>query len=586
MRTIREALRDTLLLSAKPDMPVEPVAEGQGFETLDLQSKNDKTTEAGLTGTRLFDPAAPGPWSFKFSLGDAGPQVSELGILAPCPGMAPMTANVCDEISWRAVSVTLAGQTIDLPLTPKFLLAHGVLREEGKLAAGANKFYALEAAFNFGVQLVFGYELRGGEIRPFSKAVRERGDFTDFVDVPALGTGTARLHVSKGACQGSTVTALPPRFLVCVSFTAHKPRNDFEPQGILMAGRMIPALFLRANCDLEQAQATVRVVRPSTTSMAGMMKEMDAAMGSVFFTDRNNAGSTPLSVPAWSEIFDYYLLPNSDGFEGNASSAESFTAVHATRFGKPKFASVRRLDDHRRTDDGKIPVPHIGGPDDVDGEPAGYPATAIVKTAGQGEFDSVHIAPKMVVQDGGLKGMKVAMAPICAHDCLHTHWRWSYAYSGARHTRGYDSSGSSYAKAGAPLVPQNQEVTVTPLGTSGFDYSAVCAGPVPAREWQAVMTHGSAYSLVVMHDSKMHQAIAALPDMIGFPWLYVGLRYAPTTLHTPSLKAAAAAAAVANTNPLLAMLILIADQKDKFKRSDFVERIKFSASDLEIMRKW
>jgi len=100
------------------------------------------------------------------------------------------------------------------------------------------------------------------------------------------------------------------------------------------------------------------------------------------------------------------------------------------------------------------------------------------------------------------------------------------------------------------------------------------------------MTHGSAYSLAVMTDSASHKGLAAGAAIVGFPWLYAILRYAPTTVHVPSLKAAAEAAALANTNPLLALLILIADQKAKIKRADLVERVKFSAADLEIMRKW
>ena len=580
MKTLKEALRETLLLTAKPAVAIEPVAEGEGFASLDLRSVNDEHTEEGLSGKKLFDPKVPGPWSFKFALEDAGPRVTELEALAPCPGMAPMPARVCDEVAWSKVSVKFAGKSIDLPLTPRYLLAHSVLREEGSIAAGANKFYGLEAAFNFGVQLVFAYELRAGEIRPLSKSARERGDFTDFVDAPSVGAGTARVRLSSGSLQPASITALPPRFLVCVSFTAHKPRNDFEPQGILLAGRMVPALFVCANCEVEEVRGTVRLVRPEKTSMAGMMADVDEKMGSVLFTDRNNAGPAPI----WSEIFDYFLLANSEGFEGNATAADAFTAVHATIGGQPKFASARRLDSHRKTKSDFIPFPHVGGPDDIDGEPGGYPDTAIVKTAGQGEFDSVHIAPKMIVPDGGLKGLKVAMAPICAHDCLHTHWRWSYNYGNALHTRGYDASGVSYKKAGAPLAAPNQDIELAPLGVAGFDYMATCRGPIPARTWQAMMTHGSAYSLAIMSDSAWHQALTAAPVMFGFSWVYAMLRFAATK--PPSAWALAKAAAIVESNPIGAVLILIEDLKHRLTRSDIVERVQFSASDLEIMRKW
>ena len=64
----------------------------------------------------------------------------------------------------------------------------------------------------------------------------------------------------------------------------------------------------------------------------------------------------------------------------------------------------------------------------------------MLKLPRQGAFDNVHIAPQMEVSLsvpvlGGLPSTAVSMAPICAHDCFHMHWRWSQHYT-EEHTLG------------------------------------------------------------------------------------------------------------------------------------------------------
>jgi hypothetical protein len=593
MATLREVLADTIVGQARPAAPLEPGLPGTPI-TLRFDSVQDAQTDDNLSGKKPFDPAAPGPWSFAFTVDDKGARVTGLDCVAPCESMPPMPVRICDEIDFASVEVTLAGKSIRLPLDPQHLIVHTGLHEEGKLAAGANRFFGLEVALNQAVQATFGYELRGGQVRPLPAAVRERNDFNDFV---AEGQKSVKVPPVFGAGQAPTLRALPPRFLVALSFTAHKPRNDFEPQGVLLAARMVPAVFVRANCALDEVRVKVTLRRPADSPMAGMMRDVDQPMGSVFFTDRNNASPLPL----WDQIFDYYMLPSTPGFDGNVSAAGEFAALHAIKNGAAAQAKARKLSGKRKTISPLPPalqtaltvaspvlaeglrelVDQATKPDRIEGLSGRYGPETVLKTAGQGEFDSVHIAPKMVVPGGNLKGLKVAMAPICAHDCLHTHWRWSFAY-GAPQTRGWDAAGS-FKKPGAPMAPANQDIRIQPIGTHGFHYLATCKGPIAANEWQPVFAHGSAYSLSIMQDTLQHIGMTAPIGLVGFPIMYALLRF-DVSAHLPSLKAMLDAALVVSNQPILALLILMKDQLSQIGRADLRERIQVSSGELEELR--
>ena len=61
----------------------------------------------------------------------------------------------------------------------------------------------------------------------------------------------------------------------------------------------------------------------------------------------------------------------------------------------------------------------------------GWNKHSVRKLGGQGEFDNLHIAPRMTVKPDLLKlnpklqGLdSIVMAPFCIHDCFHMHWRW------------------------------------------------------------------------------------------------------------------------------------------------------------------
>jgi hypothetical protein len=178
-------------------------------------------------------------------------------------------------------------------------------------------------------------------------------------------------------------------------------------------------------------------------------------------------------LPLWDNVFDYHD-------KNAASGSRLLTVVDPS---KP----ARRVDGKRLVIDRNV-IPSL-----VPG--ASRTATAVVKVARQGAYDNVHIAPQMMatlVSVLGLPPVPVSMAPVCAHDCFHMHWRWSKAF-GTDTTRGWGSAGP-YTEAGAPLVQPGQTVRLaTSAGIAGLIYEA--SAKQPANDWLLVMPHGGAFAL-------------------------------------------------------------------------------------------
>jgi len=126
----------------------------------------------------------------------------------------------------------------------------------------------------------------------------------------------------------------------------------------------------------------------------------------------------------------------------------------------------------------------------------------------QGEFDNLHIAPRMVAPLPVLKAYpaepsfkRIAMAPFCVHDCLHTHWRWGSANTD-KQSLGWQGM-QPFARAGAPLVPFNQKIIVELAAPNSFRYRAEVHAPIQGGQWQVIFHHGSAYALTINKLGKL-----------------------------------------------------------------------------------
>jgi hypothetical protein len=87
----------------------------------------------------------------------------------------------------------------------------------------------------------------------------------------------------------------------------------------------------------------------------------------------------------------------------------------------------------------------------------------------------------------------LSMAPFCAHDCFHMHWRWTDA--GPDHAQlgfvGYLPN----IKPGAPMVPDAQDVYVWFRARGWVTYHAEHQDEIgaPPGVWVPICHHGAAY---------------------------------------------------------------------------------------------
>jgi hypothetical protein len=165
--------------------------------------------------------------------------------------------------------------------------------------------------------------------------------------------------------------------------------------------------------------------------------------------------------------------------------------------------------------------------------------TGIVKKeARQGEFDNIHIAPRLKlmnvpfvvprsapyperggydIEDRPRWGLDdIAMAPFCAHDCFHMHWRWA-TFAEARSSLGWGASGP-YEVAGAPLVPPEQDVWLWFRARAAITYHVVASQPRFLCNWHVLMHHGFGYAVSIAEARKFWVAMQALQAFsdVGF----------------------------------------------------------------------
>jgi hypothetical protein len=215
---------------------------------------------------------------------------------------------------------------------------------------------------------------------------------------------------------------------------------------------------------------------------------MTPDMGALFVSDRNTppelTGGKPL--PYWNNLFDYYetnpfsqdMVVVDPGVGDRSYSIYQLWMdyeVESTSFWTPAHYVTKYA--YERIDRFKVPR--------------------------QGAYDNVHIAPAMQMRS--LKkpecikvGSKIYMAPLCIHDCLHTHWRWGKNLGTQRHLLGWNAT-RPYMEAGAPMVPLNQKVSIridkpSESNSVVMTYSVeIVTSVMPESGWQIIMHHGSAY---------------------------------------------------------------------------------------------
>lgn len=462
--------------------------------------------------------------------------------------------------------VTMSGLQLSLPLDQKHVIQKWVVYA-GWVPENATRLWRLEALIDRSIVIAFSYDVDDlGNIVPttslppssqmekleieealaaarqVSTRIDRAGDPID--DQPPELTGelptvadpmTWGIRIAGGnyMSKGGPSSAVSgevgerrvagtsgARILVVLSLSCCRERADYEPGGIVGMARFYPHVMVKANVPLETIEVTTRMTRPTATTSADPWDGWPDAprdcclkydrpgktLSGGFWADENqNLATFPFSAapvfPFWSNMFSYYM-PDVYQNAGNGWMA-------AVRSDRPTA----------RTGDVAITRDVVGKMFDVED---------LRKEARQGEFDNVHIAPKLSIArvtkayfqaqaekvPGGPSSpflnqgttvtidlaaahmQDITMAPFCAHDCFHLHWRWG-KHAAASWAQGWDETGP-FMVTGAPLVPLNQDVWVSMVTPVSFDYRAVVSPPrssyfIDPFEWQVIMHHGAAY---------------------------------------------------------------------------------------------
>jgi hypothetical protein len=451
----------------------------------------------------------------------------------PGPG-GPLRATVCTEVVWARIPVAVqlpGGERLDLPLDPAHLTRHQRLTGGGHCPAKAHRLWPLESNVDIGFQNVFAYRVDDDgsgrpRVSPCPPAECGNDRFMHRLAPPE------RRPVAKVGAAPLDVPIVRLRVAVVTSLVCCKPRANFEPGEVLLAARLFPLLMLSTTLPLQSAITSVEVTRPDTSSLEhpGLRRDIRAGLyidsNRPLFASLPGVGKVPLvkqlDTLSWGTLFSYYKLDNVAG---------TYLVVHRRQgpgleLGWGNSRAVRRPATVR----------------------LGVSADALEKWPGQGAFDNIHIAPPMFlspppspqslpkddVPPFNASFDAIIMAPFCAHDCLHTHWRWG-PMTANQEQCGWSADGRPYSEPGAPLVPVNQDVEIAVAGT-GFTYTAGMTD-VPAAEWQVVMHHGSAYA-VAEADPVFLKKLRGMLEMMrvalgewglpntDWPTFYWRLRYA------------------------------------------------------------
>jgi hypothetical protein len=475
----------------------------------------------------------------------------------------------------NAVRVTnSAGVAIELPLTQRFVHWKWVA-VAGYLPDDATPLWRLKALHDRSLVVAFVYDLdpstsqpvpmreaaqsdpnRAAELEKLEKVAREltaeAAASAGPEDSSAPGTlakvddmtwvGRMQLdsfmegHGAESAVGGEvgeqcTAKTGAPRILVVLSLTVCRERADFEPGGIVGMARLYPHVMVWANVPLSKIEGSVRFDRPARTTPMGPASEkghecckghdsMSPDINAILVTDVNKdeskitMGGLLPPLPFWSNMFAYYRTEAPTYFKQQR--------LHMVRTDKP---------DLRDNDDGWIVRDIVGG---------GVSRT-VGKAPRQGAFDNIHMAPKMKLVDvqkvafkspGDTEGIfpverytmgldDITMAPFCAHDCFHLHWRWGTEAS-KKWSLGWDATGP-YKTPGAPMVPVNQDVYFWFRSKSSFTYHVVVS-PKPGTSYimpgdcQTLMYHGAAYAVAVSGAFQTWMAKQGVSTFASPPW--------------------------------------------------------------------
>ncbi|MBL9024538.1 MAG: hypothetical protein JNL21_20250 [Myxococcales bacterium] len=452
-----------------------------------------------------------------------------------------------------AVRVNFLGSEITLPLTPAARLMTFRVKA-GRNIETLHPQWPLAARHDDSVMHVFAYDVHPATLSKIALSDPNHPDARKVSDMLALcrtafgprrnespdGTMASHIFIDDlwpdaieataplfGIGDYVTLIAKPVRILIAVSLTGCRENWRYTPGAASGMGRLYPQLFVKCHGPLNRIEAVLHVDRPAQTTVLDGHRchcdEMKSAIGSFLATDANHGmevivGSPPLEVaqPFWSNLFAYYF--------SNLYDKHGSLLMNVVRNDRRKERTKLDLLFRR-------PVKLVGL-ELWAGDAEKERGRRVRKVPRQGAFDNIHLAPRMRLKHGpnlkvvskhstsgsdsdigkpsyrvsqsiiadGWRLRDVVMAPFCAHDCFHFHWRWSDT-STDMWTYGWGPLGP-YTVSGAAMVPPNQEVDVRLRSDHQFTYLARAMN-VPADLPVVFCHHGGAYALAVGLEVKL-----------------------------------------------------------------------------------
>lgn len=412
-------------------------------------------------------------------------------------GMSP---TVFEQIEFRGLQVTRpAGDKVDLFLDPDHMLGAWWTRV-GEIGASASGLWQLETFIDSSIIVAFGYVLDCDKPRPL---LQEEIDQLGESLIPATDLGPPMLdfiageHTSAWACVG------PVRYIAIVELVLCKERPDFVPGELIGFARIHPHLLFWANEDTKLVEASIVMVRPAKAMSHddAMGTEHKALVVSDTNCSHDPTATMGLPLPTTDRLYDYYEIEPAVRFKRRTPTQHDHPLQ---KTGEVTLADARFKRDRVIADAIKRNSPLVSSDPDC------------AKEARQGQFDNVHIAPRMKLvlraPDGTSTQIDdVPMLNMCLHDCTHMHVRWS-SFLTDKILKGW-KHGRPYAESGAPMVPENQTVFVSFPNQHTLRYRSVSKSD-EAGHLVIVCHHGLAYAIDEWPTKKAKAMIALLLESI------------------------------------------------------------------------
>lgn len=432
-------------------------------------------------------------------------------------GVGGQRMTVFEYLKFHDPKITnVSGHQVSLPLNQNFLV--GYYYDQGQTLDGNDDVFRLPASLDQSLVHAFAFDFRNGWQQPPQKS--SPTDCANDNFMPELSEVVENIVEHTTASIGSRhdIVIDTPRVIVFVSLICCHEKADFEPGEALAAARIIPHVMIMSNVDLAVVKADIEQRRPRTSTLAQQQTQhhnhhSNHQIASGLFSDRNErspllrfddpvfsalplyqgipvgiaAQLAPIPSPVWGDLFDFYKTEVNSG----------------------EFSCVDNQKPERRISQAKAKL-----------NVTRYELQDVDRVRRQGAFDNIHVAPTMRLPDLDertyLTG-KISMAPVCEHDCLHTHWRWgtfntnlgalgwSDTPNGWLPTRSNRVPGHPSSTRGSPMVPDNQSIRLEVVSPHGFAYKATALGasrlepsrPIPAGSFTIINHHGSAYSIAL-----------------------------------------------------------------------------------------